>query len=176
MIPTDIQPEAQKLETKIPIHAASLWVILIFGLAAITGLSMFKDWWLTGVEPNVWFYVFVPLIDTMGSAFVMFLFARLFRQTPKFSEFLAITIGVAIVMQMVEIITKLVYYKVWEYPGWMYFVFVFSLWFILTASVLVKYTQIKWRFSLLLTVLGFIGSLVIGVTYTELTGLETPGS
>lgn len=142
----------------------------------IMGLTMLKDWWLTGDEPNIWFYIFVPMVDTIGSAAIMFIFARFFRQTPKFLELLAITMGVAILMQILEIITKLIYYKVWEYPGWLYFVFVIPAWFVLTALALVRFTNMKWGTALVVSILGFIGSLVIGGTFTELTGLETPGS
>jgi hypothetical protein len=140
------------------------------------GISMLKDWWLTGDEPNIWFYLIVPAADTVGSATFMFLSARLFRQKAIFLEYLAITLGVAILMQTMEIVTKLVYYKIWVYPGWLYFVFVFPLWFILITYALVRFTRAKWGMALLISVLDFIGSLLVGGLFAEIIGLETPGS
>ena len=137
---------------------------------------MFKDGWLTGDQPNIWFYIFVPIFDTTSLAVVMFFSARLFRQHIKLSEVLAITFGVAILMQGIEIITKLIYYKVWAYPEWLYLVVVFPMWFLLTIYALVRFTQVKWGKALIISVLGFVGSLVIGAIFIELTGLETPGS
>jgi hypothetical protein len=89
---------------------------------------------------------------------------------------LAITFGVAILMQGIEIITKLIYYKVWTYPGWLYLVVVFPMWFLFTIYALVHFAQMKWGTALIISVFGFIGSLVIGAAFIELTGLETPGS
>jgi hypothetical protein len=91
-------------------------------------------------------------------------------------EYLAITLGVAILMQTMEIVTKLVYYKIWVYPGWLYFVFVFPLWFILITYALVRFTRAKWGMALLISVLDFIGSLLVGGLFAEIIGLETPGS
>jgi hypothetical protein len=176
MITTSFTADAQKPTNNIPIHSARLWVTLVFGLIVVMGLSMLKDWWLTGDEPNIWFYLIVPAADMFGTAVFMFLFARLFRQKPIFLEYLAITMGITIIMQTMEIITKLVYYKVWAYPGWLYFVFVFPLWFILITYALVRFTKLKWAMALSISVLGFIGSLLVGGLFTEIIGLETPGS
>jgi hypothetical protein len=173
---SDIQSSPQPSANKIPVHSLRVWGSLILGFAAITALSMVKDWWLTGDQPNIWFYIFVPIFDTTGIAIAMFFTARLFRENLKLLEVLAIAFSVAIIMQCLEIITKLVYYKVWAYPGWLYLVIIFPMWFLFTIYALVRFTQVRWKKALIISVLGFIGSLVIGAVFIELTGLETPGS
>lgn len=173
---TDIQSETQKSSAKIPIHSEKLWGIFVLGVATITGLDMPKDWLLTGDEPNSWIYIFVPIVAIGGTAVVLFLSAHLFRRTPKFPAFLAITFDVTIAMQSVEITTKLIYLKVWDYLGWLYLVFVLPLLFSFIPYVLVCFTDVKLRMALLTTVLGIIGSHRIGVAFTEFPGLKTPSS
>jgi len=158
--------------SKIPVHSVRLWVSLGLVLIVMMGATMYKNSWLTGDAPNIWFYVFMPPTDILGSALAMYLAAKVFRQTPKFLELLAITMGVAICMQVVEILTKLVYYKVWEYPGFLYFLLVFPLWFFLTSYALVRFTGLRWKMALL----GFIGSLLFAGLFQSITGLETSGS
>jgi hypothetical protein len=116
MTRNNIELQVQNPDLIMPTYTTKLWGELILGLVAIMSLSTPKDWWLTGDKSNIWFYIFMPIIDSVGTAVVMFLVARLLWQLPKFLDFLAVTMGTAIVMQSMEIITKLIHYKVWEYP------------------------------------------------------------
>lgn len=165
-----------KNSTKIPVHSIQMWASLGLALIVVMVATMYKDWWLTGDAPNIWFYVFMPPADILGGTLAMYLAVKVFRQMPKFLELLAITLGVTICMQVMEIITKLVYHKVWEYPGFLYFLLVFPLWFLLTSYALVRFTGLRWKMALLVSVLGFIGSLLFVGLFQSITGLETPGS
>ena len=173
---SNVATSPTKTPTRIPVQSVRQWVTLALALVIVMIATMYKDWWLTGVAPNVWFYVFMPPVDILGSTLVMYIAVRILRQPVKFLELLAITLSMAIVMQLVEIITKLVYYKVWEYPGILYLLLVFPLWFLLTTYALVRFTGMKWTKALLVAIAGLVGSLLTAGTFQAVTGPDTPGS
>ena len=43
--------------SRIPTQSRTLWFALALLFAAVTGLTMWKDWQLTGQEPNILFYL-----------------------------------------------------------------------------------------------------------------------
>jgi hypothetical protein len=138
--------------------------------------TMVKDLWLTGEEPNILFYVLVPPVDILSAALAMFLTGKAFKQTTAFLEILAIALGVTIVMQLVEIVSKLVWHKLWSYPGMIYIVLTFGLFFTFMVYGLSRWTGVKGWVALCMGFVGLISSLIVGGIFLSLTGLVTPGS
>ncbi len=161
---------------RIPTHSTTLWLVLALLFIVVMALTMYKDWWLTGEEPNVLFYVFVPPVSMLGGVLGVFGVARMTKQTLTFLETLAIIVSVNIVMQCNEIVLKAVYHRVWEYPGIIYVLIVIPLGAILTAFGLARWGRVKWWIALALSVVEVVGELVAAGLLTSLTGLSTPGS
>lgn len=78
--------ETATTSRRIPIHSGALWVSLVGSLVVVMAATKYKDLWLTGEEPNIFFYVLVPPVDVLSATLVMFLTARAFRQTITFLE------------------------------------------------------------------------------------------
>ena len=50
---------------------------LLFALFIIVMvLTIVKDWWLTAEEPNILFYIFVPILSILGGVLSMVAAAR----------------------------------------------------------------------------------------------------
>ena len=166
----------QKIAKRIPTHSLYLWLLLAGLLFLVMLLTMYKDWRLTGEQPNALFYLFVPLVDISATACGMYVAAKIFKQTITFLEILAVSVGVAIVMQMGEILGKLIYYLLWQYPGILWFPFFFGLYFASVIYAFVRWTGMRWWVAFGMAVFGIIASMLIVGIFTSLTGLDTPGS
>ena len=171
-----MQKETKSTEKTIPTQSKSLWITLGLSLVVILALTMLKDLWLTQNPPNIWFYVFVPLVDVLSTALTIFLAARLFKQPLTFLQTLAVTMLVTIFMQIMENVLKITYYKIWAYPGILFMVINFGVYFFLETYILSKWTRLRWPMALLLAAIGIIGSMIISGIFLNLTGLDTPGS
>jgi hypothetical protein len=162
--------------SRIPSRSWVFWTVLILLFAVVMGLTMWKDWWLTGEEPNVLFYIVVPLLSMLGAVLAMFWVVKV-RQIPlPFLDLLAILIGVNLVMQGMEILLKLIYYLLWEYPGWLYLVIVIPAGFLLGAYGLVRWGRVRWRMAAVLMAVGLVAELFAAGFATSFFGLNTPGS
>jgi hypothetical protein len=107
--------------------------------AIVIGLTMWKDWWLTGEQPDILFYLVVPPVSMLGAVLGMFWVVKV-RQLPlTFLDLLAIIIGANLAMQGLEIILKVIYYRLWEYPEWLYLVIVIPAGFLLGVYGLVRW-------------------------------------
>ena len=110
------------------------------------------------------------------TALAMFLTAKAFKQMIAFLEVLAIALGVTVVMQLVEIVSKLVWYKLWPYPGMVYIALTFGLFFTFMVYGLSRWTGVKWWVAFCMGFVGLVSSLIVGGIFLSLTGLSTPGS
>ena len=139
-------------------------------------LTMLKDLWLTGDQPNVLFYIFVPIVTIVSGVSCMYLFARLTKQAVQFLTLLAISLGANTIMQVVENVTKIIYHRVWAYPGILYLIVVLPLGFILLILGLIRWGKVKPWMAIIFVICDFIGSMIAGVVLTDVIGLTTPGS
>jgi hypothetical protein len=142
----------------------------------VMALTAYKDWWLTGEEPNILFYLFVPPVSILGGALSVFGVARAIKQTLTFLETLAVIVSVNVIMQCSEIVLKIIYYRVWEYPGIMYVLIVIPMGAALYAYGLVRWGRVKWWIALALSVVEFVGEVAAAALLTGVPGLSTPGS
>ena len=152
------------------------WIILFSFFVVIMILTMLKDWWLTKDEPNVFFYIFVPILSIIGGVLSMYGVAKISNQTITYLTLLAISLWANIMMQIVENIMKIIYYRIWEYPGYLYFVLVIPLGFLLMVFGLIWWGKVKSWMAVMLASAYFVGSLIIGLILTDMIGLTTPGS
>jgi hypothetical protein len=129
---------------ELPTQSRKFWIVMLLLFAVVMVSTMLKDWWLTAEEPNILFYIFVPTLAILGGVLSMYGMARFCEQTITFLAILAISIGANTVMQVVEIVMKITYYHVWEYPGILYLVLVIPLGFVLMAYGLVRWGNMKW--------------------------------
>ena len=157
-------------------HAWRFWIALFLLFTVVMILTMLKDLWLTTEEPNVLFYIFVPILTILGGVLSMYGVAKISRQTITFLTMLAISLGANILMQVVENISKIVYYRIWEYPGLLYILFVIPLGFLLMVYGLVRWGKVSGWMAVILAVFDFVGSMVTVILLTEVIGLTTPGS
>ena len=70
------------------------WPVMVLLLAAIMGLTMVKDFHLTGDQLNVLFYILVPPVSMLGGALAGSGAARAFKQAVKFVDVLALIVYV----------------------------------------------------------------------------------
>lgn len=159
-----------------PIQSRKFWGLLLTLFTAVMVLTMLKDWWLTAEAPNILFYIFVPALSILGGVVSMYALARISKQAITFLTLLAISVGANTVMQVVEIIMKLIYHLLWEYPGFLYIVLVIPLGFLLIAYGLIRWGNVKWWMAVIMAIADFIGGMVIGILLTDVIGLTTPGS
>lgn len=165
-----------KKRNMIPVRSGKFWVILLLLYVTIVILTMAKDLWLTGNQPNVLFYIIVPAVSILLGVVAMFAGARLTGQSLTFLELLAISIGANTIMQVVENLSKITYYLVWEYPGMLYVFFVLPLGFMLMSYGLMRWGKVEWWLALVLGMVDFVGGMAGGILMTEVIGLTTPGS
>ena len=163
-------------DSGLPTQSRRFWGMLLLLFALVMGFTMLKDWWLTTEEPNVLFYIFVPILSILGGVLSMYTVAKISKQTITFFTMLAISLGANTLMQVVENIMKITYYRIWEYPGLLYIVIVIPLGFLLLAYGLVRWGKVKRWMAVFLTTFDFVGSMAIGILLTDVIGLTTPGS
>ena len=160
----------------IPTSSRRFWVWLLVLFVIVIGLTMLKDWWLTGEKPNILFYLVVPPASMLGAVLCMFWVVKVSNQPISFLEILAIIISVNLVMQGLEIVLKLIYYRLWEYPGWLYFVIVIPAGFLLGVYGLVRWSRVKVGKAAVLMAVGLAGELVTAALVSSIFGLSTLGS
>jgi hypothetical protein len=76
-------------------------------------------------------------------------------------------------MQCSEIVTKLVYYLVWAYPGWLFILVNMGLGLLLLIGAPVRYAGARWPAAILLTAAELAGEMTFGLLLINLTGLST---
>ena len=161
----------------LPTRSRSFWIVLCAILLTVMGLTMLKDWWLTGQQPNVLYNHLVQPVDILGAAGVVALVANLFGQEEVvFRDVLAINIGVSALMQITEIIAKVVYYKVYAYPSLLYAAFTLSLYITLLGYGLIRWTGVRGWMAFALAVTALIGSWLAVVLFTVMTGVAITGA
>jgi hypothetical protein len=166
----------QARSNRIPTKSWILWVSLVLLSVAVGGLTMWKDWWLTGSEPNALFYLFVPPLSITGGVLSAFGIARAAKQPLALSETLAVVLSVNIIMQLGEIVLKVLYYRMWQYPGILYLLIVFPLALVLSVYGFTRWAGLKWWMALIVTVVELAGEMIVGMLLTSIGGLSTPGS
>lgn len=152
------------------------WGVMGGLLLAILGLTMLKDLYLSGQQPNPLCYVTVPPISILGTTLGGYVAARLLRQGVGLIDVLAIALITAILGQVFENASKLVWYGVWEYPGWLYLLGVLLLGLLVPATCLVRWLRLRWHLALAVALVMFLGELALALAFTTLTGIDTPGS
>jgi hypothetical protein len=162
--------------TRIPVRSRAFWVLLFLLLVVVLGLTMWKDWWLTGQKPNPLFYLVVLSTSMLVGAVIASGVARMSKQPIGFLEILAVVVAVNSIMQVSEILLKIVYYRIWEYPGLLYLAIVIPMGLGLMLYGLACWTKLKWSMAVVITVVYFVGELVVGVLMSGIPGLSTPGS
>ena len=175
-MPYRIEGTNRMTSRSIPTRSRTFWITLGAALIVVMGLTLAKDWWLTGDKPNVLFYLFVPPVDILGAAAVIALTGNLFGQELAFLDVLALNMGISILMQLVEIVAKLIYYRVHPYSGLLYLAFTFALYPFLLGYALMRWGKLRPWIAFALAVAGLIGSWLVVVLFTSITGLSTPGS
>lgn len=159
-----------------PWHAPSFWWVMGSLLVAILALTMAKDDSLTGAVPNSVFYLTVPLVSMVGSASGGFVTARFLRQIVGLSDLLAISLITIILGQVFENGSKLAWYLLWEYPGWLYLAAILALGLAVPAWCLLRWLRLRLGTALLVAVGMFLGELGLTLAFTSFTGVSTPGS
>lgn len=162
--------------TKIPTKSRRFWIWLLSLFGIVLLLTIWKDWWLTGEEPNALFYLFVPPISILCGVVCVWGMAKLSKLSLDFLDILAIIVGVNVFMQLGEIILKLIYYLWWEYPGILYMVIVLPLGFLLGVYGLVRWGNVTGWKAAILIVAEIIGELAAAGILSGLLGMTTPGS
>jgi hypothetical protein len=118
----------------------------------------------------------VPFISIFGGVLSMFGVARISKQSITLLTLLAISVGANTLMQVVENLMKIVYYLIWEYPGFLYLLIVIPLGFLLLVYGLVRWGKLKGWMAFNLAIADFIGSMLLGILLTDVIGITTPGS
>lgn len=159
-----------------PWRSPLFWWVMGGLLLAILGLTMLKDLYVSGQQPNPLFYLTVPPVSILGAALGGYGAARVLRQGVGLPDVLAIALITAILGQVFENTSKLVWYRVWEYPGWLYLLGVLLLGLLVPAACLVRWLRLRWLLALAVGLGMFFGELVLALAFTALTGIDTPGS
>jgi hypothetical protein len=159
-----------------PWRSSLFWWVMGWLLLAILGLTMVKDLYLSGHQPNPVFYLTVPFVSILGAALGGYVAARLLRQGVGLIDVLAIAMITAILGQVFENASKLVWYGVWEYPGWLYLLGVLLLGLLVPATCLVRWLRLRWHLALAVALVMFLSELVLALAFSTLTGIDTPGS
>ena len=153
-----------------------VWTLMTIAFILILALTIYKDWALTGDQPNIWFYIFVPAVSMLGSILAGYglIWTRSFPISIGDAFFVILTSE--FVGQVYENITKLIYYRIWSYPGWLYILGFLPLIFLVPGILLVRWWKVRWSWALLLSLAFFVGGLVLSLGFMAITGLDTPGS
>mgnify|MGYP001827870393 CR=1 FL=1 len=122
------------------------------------------------------FYLTVPLVSIAGGTLCGSITIRLLRQVGGLVDLLAIALITAILGQVFENHSKLVWYLVWAYPGWIYLVAILALGLLLPAWCLVHWLRLRTVPALLVGVGMFVGQLILALAFTSFTGVSIPGS
>ena len=143
------------------------WIILIAAFITIIALTIYKDWALTGNQPNVWFYVLVPPVSILGSTLAGYGVIRSMKFPITFWDILFIITLSDFYGQVFENVSKLVYYLFWQYPGWLYFIGLLPLIFAVPGYMLTRWHKLRWSHALLIALAILIGGMVFGLGSME---------
>ena len=138
-------------------------------------IAIYQDYRLTGLQPDPIFYIFVPPVSMIGSALIGYGLARLFKNPIAFGSILFIVLVSDFIGQIYENLSKLIYYLVWEYPGWLYFLALLPLVILVPGYLFVRWLKTSWWLALILALALFIGGMIFAIAFTSLTGIDTPG-
>ncbi len=141
-------PTAVHGKPSTPWRSPLFWWVLGPLLVAILGLTMAKDYYLTGGQPNPIFYLTVPLVSIAGSTLGGFVTARVLKQAVTWVDLLAITLITVFLGQVFENVSKLAWHLVWSYPGWMYLLAILVLGLLVPAWCLVRWLRLRWLLAL----------------------------
>jgi hypothetical protein len=78
-------------DSVLPVRSCKFWVTLLALFSVVIVLTMLKDWWLTTEEPNILFYLIVPISSVFGGVLSMCSVARFYKLTITFTIMLAIS-------------------------------------------------------------------------------------
>jgi hypothetical protein len=149
-----------------------LSIVFVF-LIVITAT---KDFLLTGNKPNYLFYVFIPPFSILGSTIAGFGVVKYRRISLSLMDVMYATLFTDIIGQIFENILKLTYYKIWQYPGWLFLLIILCLALLIPTYYFIKCHKIRWQFSSQIALSIFIGGVLFSIGIIEITGLQTPGS
>jgi hypothetical protein len=158
------------------VRSVRFWGVLLLLFVIVMSVTTWKDWWLTEERPNALFYGVVAPLSITGGALAAFGVARVIRQPLRFLEILALNLAVNTIMQVAEIVLKMVYYRVWQYPGLLYLAVVLPLGVLLLIAGFIRWTRCRWRTAVLLTMVQMVGEMAIGMALDTIPGLQTAGS
>ena len=159
-----------------PWSSSLFWWVWGGLLVAILGLTMAKDLYLTGEQPQLLFYLTVPLVSILGSTLGGWGIARLLQETIGFADMLAVSLITAVLGQVFENAGKLTWHLVWEDPGWLYLLLVLGLGLLVPAYCLICWPRMRWPLALIVALGMFLGELLLVLAFTAVTGISTPGS
>jgi len=163
-------------ETGIPERSWKFWGILFLLFWGVIALTMLKDWWLTQQEPDVAFYIIVPFMSILGGVLGMYAVAKIWKKEISFLTLLAIYMGLNILMQVVEIIMKVLYYRIWAYPGLLYIIIVIPLSILLLIYGLMRWGKADLGVAAVLALTSLLTDMIFVVFITNVIGITTPGS
>jgi hypothetical protein len=157
-------------------HSRNNWITLIAAFVAIIIVTIYKDLALTGNQPNLLFYITVPLVSMLGSAAAGYAALKIWRKPITFSETLFMVVLSDFLGQVYENLSKLVYYRLWAYPGWLFFIGFLPVAFLIPGYLLKRWHKLHWLLALFIALVFFIGGMTASLAFTAVTGIETPGS
>jgi hypothetical protein len=164
------------LETAGSTKRRAQWIILMAAFTIIIALTIYKDWALTGNRPNVWFYVLVPPVSILGSALTGYGIIKAGKFPITFWGTLFIVTLSDFWGQVFENVSKLIYYLLCPYPGWLYFIGLLPFIFVVPGYMLTRWYKLRWYCALLIALAILIGGTVFGLGFSAITGIDTPGS
>jgi hypothetical protein len=126
--------------------------------------------------PNPVFYVAAPLLSLVFGALVGYGIARLFKLPLTMIDVIALFFITEIIGQLYEIVTKLIYYLVVEYPSLLYMVGAIIIVFSAAIYTLVRWRNLKWQTATGMVVGFYIGHLILVSIALSILGISTPGS
>ena len=108
------------------------WIGWVVAFVIVMVATALKDWWLTGdCAETRSFYLFVPAFQRGGHiADISRCWPCSFGGDRPYRAMLLIALALATIMQIVETALKIVWYKVWEYSGILWFGVTFGLYFL----------------------------------------------
>lgn len=157
-------------------HSRNHWLILSTAFVLVIAVTIYKDLALTGNQPNLLFYVTVPLVSMLGSAVAGFAALKIWRKPIPFAETFFIVVLSDFCGQIYENLSKLVYYRLWAYPGWLFFIGFLPIAFLIPGYLLKRWHHLRWPLALFIALIFFVGGMAFSLGFTALTGIETPGS
>jgi len=159
----------------LPVRSPRFWMVITLAFALVVALSAWKDTLLSGAAPNFLYYLLVPPFSVLGGVLGMFGLAKLSRLKLAWPEALALVLGVDTLMQLLGILLKLIYYRVWEYPGILYLLILVPATFLGLAYGLGRWCGLRWSEALNLALAAQIGEMVFGLLLSSLPGLSQAG-